>query len=160
MIILGIDPGSIATGFGFIEKSGNKHKLVHQGVIRSKPKELIQMRYLNIFNELEKLLEEIRPDAIAIESQFVQKNVQSALKLGMAKGVAMLPGAKRDIPIFEYTPMKAKLAVTGNGRASKEQVTRMVRTLLSISETLAEDAADALALAICHAHQGNHVRIH
>lgn len=154
MIILGIDPGSIATGFGCIEKSGNKFRLIRHGVIRNNSKQELATRYLNIFESLGKIIDEVHPDAISIESQFVQKNVQSALKLGMAKGSALIAGASRNIPIFEYTPMKAKLAATGNGRASKDQVSRMIRTLLSISETLAEDAADALALAICHAHHG------
>ena len=110
-------------------------------------------RYLALFNSMEKLLELYTPDAVAVETQFVYKNVQSALKLGMARGVIIIAAARRGIPIFEYAPKKAKLAVVGNGAASKEQVQRMIQLLLKLPELPEpEDAADALALAICHAH--------
>ncbi len=109
-------------------------------------------RYLALFNGIEKLLELYTPDAVAVETQFVYKNVQSAMKLGMARGVVLLAAARRGIPIFEYTPKKAKLAACGNGGASKEQVQRMIQLLLKLPVLPEpEDAADALALAVCHA---------
>ena len=122
------------------------------GCIRPPPHLNNPERYLALFNGLEKLLDLYTPDAVSVETQFVYKNVQSALKLGMARGVVLIAAARRGIPVFEYAPKKAKLAVVGNGSASKEQVQRMVQLLLKLTVLPEpEDAADALALAICHA---------
>lgn len=151
-IILGIDPGTHCTGFGLIKHFGNRHELITFGVIRTKPAQKLELRYLMIFEEIAQLVAQHGPDAIAVETQFVQKNAQSALKLGMARGVAMVAGAKYNIPIFEYAPTKIKLAVTGRGNASKHQVQQMTKLLLALDKIPAEDAADALAIAICHAH--------
>ena len=151
--ILGIDPGTVVTGWGIIEEIHNAYKLVAFGVIKNKPKLSPSKKYLNIHNEISLLVEEYAPDALSIETQFVDKNVQSAIKLGMARGVAIVAAAKHDVPIYEYTPSKAKRAVTGNGNATKGQVGQMIKILLNLKEIPSpEDAADALALAITHSH--------
>lgn len=114
----------------------------------------LHKRYLIIFNALEELIFKYAPTAMAVETQFVNKNVQSAIKLGMARGVSIIAAARNNIPIYEYAPKKAKLAVVGNGKASKQQVQKMVQVLLNLKNiTLPEDAADALAIALCHSHQ-------
>jgi len=152
-IILGIDPGTQVTGYGIIVMEGHLLKAVDFGCIRPPKTATPAEKYLTIFNGLEQLIASFRPTAIAVETQFVYKNVQSALKLGMARGVALLAAAKQAIPIFEYAPRKAKCAVVGQGAASKEQVQKMIQLLLRLSSLpTPEDAADALALAICHAH--------
>ncbi len=153
-IILGIDPGSRVTGFGLIKKEKKEIKVIDFGCIRPPPKLDIAKRYLVIYDSIEDLILKYKPTVLSIETQFMYKNAQSALKLGMAKGVAMVVCAKYDIPIFEYAPKKAKLAVVGTGSASKHQVQKMMQMLLKLSKPpTPEDAADALALALCHAHQ-------
>lgn len=147
--ILGIDPGTQITGFGVIESM----KPLDYGCIRPPAKHPLEKRYQIIFDAIETLIQKYRPDAIAVESQFVLKNAQSAIKLGMAKGMAYLAAARHQIPIYEFAPKKAKLAVVGHGNASKGQLQKMIQALLrlpTIPEP--EDAADALALAICCAH--------
>ncbi len=157
-IILGIDPGTRVTGYGVIKVRHPRIEPVDFGCIRPPTNQDLPARYLALFNSLEKLLNEYSPDAVAVETQFVYKNVQSALKLGMARGVVMIAAARRGIPIFEYAPKKAKLAVVGNGSASKEQVQKMIQLLLELPVLPEpEDAADALALAICHAHSVNYL---
>ncbi len=153
-IILGIDPGTIITGYGIIHEKNGKIQPLDFGCIRPPASLPLEKRYLIIYEALQKLIDKHKPQAIAVETQFVKKNVLIAMKLGMARGMALLAAAKNDIPIYEYAPKKAKLAVVGNGSASKEQVQKMIQLLLSLP-TLPEpeDAADALALAICHAHQ-------
>lgn len=151
--ILGIDPGTRVTGFGIISECNGSFNPLDFGCIRPPAKLPIAERYLIIFNAVEHLLETHSPDAVAVESQFVYKNVQSAMKIGMARGTVLLAAARRKIPIYEYAPTKAKLAVVGNGSASKEQVQRMIQLLLKLPHPPEpEDAADALALALCHAH--------
>ncbi|MEI8328803.1 MAG: crossover junction endodeoxyribonuclease RuvC [Chlamydiia bacterium] len=151
LIIIGIDPGTRVTGFGVI-KSGIQMQPLDFGCIRPPSTLAIPQKYLVIFEGIEHLIAKYKPDAIAVETQFVYKNVQSAMKLGMARGMVLVAGAKNNIPLFEYAPKKAKLAVVGNGAASKEQVQRMVQVLLRLPQIpTPEDAADALALAICHA---------
>lgn len=153
MIILGIDPGSASTGWGVIHVNGNTYSLIDFGVIGPKSKKLSE-RYFFIFDELEALIKKFNPDAISIETQFVYLNAQSALKIGMAKGVGLILAGKYNIPIFEYAPKTAKRAVTGSGSASKESVEKMIYLLLHIAKAkkIPNDASDALALAICHAH--------
>lgn len=150
MIILGIDPGTILTGYGLIQKDSSIFP-IDFGCIRP-PKSLsLPERYRIIFDGVHALMEKHHPDVLAIESQFVLKNVQSAIKLGMAKGMAILAASQHGIPVFEYTPTRAKRAVVGNGHASKWQVQKMVQTILRLPQVpTPEDAADALALAICH----------
>lgn len=153
-IILGIDPGTVITGYGIIESTGGKIVPLDYGAITPPKKLELPARYLIIHEAIEKLIDTFSPTAVSIETQFVGKNVQSAIKLGMARGVAILAAAKRKIPIFEYAPKKAKAAVVGSGTASKMQVQKMIQMLLSLSEIpQPEDAADGLALAICHAQQ-------
>lgn len=151
MIILGIDPGTVVTGYGLIETDGTNFRAIDYGCIRPPSNLKLSDRYLVIFNALEELIEKYSPDAMAIETQYVAKNPQSAIKLGMARGIAVVAAKRRGMSVFEYSPSKAKSSVVGNGRASKEQVQGMVKMLLKLTVIpTPEDAADALALAICH----------
>ncbi len=149
--ILGIDPGTRITGYGIIDIESGP---VDFGCIRPPPDLTLPERYKIIFDGVEALIARHAPIAIAVESQFVLKNAQSAIKLGMAKGMVYLAAARQSIPIYEYAPKKAKLAVAGTGGASKLQVQKMIQALLRLPQLPEpEDAADALALAICCAHQ-------
>ncbi len=151
-LILGIDPGTRITGYGVIRRRHPHLEPIDFGCIRPPAGLPLPERYLALFNGLEKILDQYKPDAVAVETQFVYKNIQSAMKLGMARGVLLVAAAKRGIPIFEYAPKKAKLAVVGHGSASKEQVQKMIQLLLKLPILPEpEDAADALALAVCHA---------
>lgn len=153
LIILGVDPGTAVTGYGIIKVTPHTQMVIDFGCIRPPSSMKGYGRYLIIFNAIEELIKEHRPHALAVESQFVYKNPQSALTLGIAKGMAILAALIHHIPITEYAPKKAKMAVTGSGRASKEQVQRMIQLLLKLSKLpTPADAADALALALCHAH--------
>lgn len=155
-IIIGIDPGTAITGYGIILVNGSNFSAIDYGCIRPPAKLKLSDRYLIIFNGLEELLDKYKPHALSVETQFVKHNVQSAIKLGMARGIAIIAAKKRGIPVFEYTPMRAKRAVVGNGNASKEQVQGMVQKLLRLAEApYPEDASDALSLAICHAQASN-----
>lgn len=162
MIILGIDPGTKVTGYGLIKMKFNTYEVLDFGCIRPPAKAEASEKYLIIFNGIEQLLETYSPDAVAVETQFMYKNAQSSMKLGMARGMAILAAARRKISLYEYAPRKAKLAVVGNGAASKEQVQKMIQVLLHLPKLpTPEDAADALALALCHAHTiKKNVRIH
>lgn len=152
-VILGIDPGTICTGYGIIKLVGSRIEVVDFGCIRPPPKLKLETRYKILFEAFEGLIERHSPTQIAIESQFVLKNPQSALKLGMAKGMAFLAAAKKEIPIYEYAPKKAKQAVVGTGNASKYQVQKMIQSLFNLPTIPEpEDAADALSLALCCAH--------
>lgn len=151
-IIIGIDPGTTITGYGIIKIVGSGYQAIDYGCIRPPASLKLSDRYLVIFEGLEELLERHQPQALAVETQFVQRNVQTAIKLGMARGIAIIAAKRKGIPVFEYTPMRAKRAVVGNGRASKEQVQSMVQRLLKLSAPpTPADASDALSLAICHA---------
>ncbi|QLH37617.1 MAG: crossover junction endodeoxyribonuclease RuvC [Parachlamydiaceae bacterium] len=157
VIIIGLDPGTRITGFGIIKVSGNQYQALDYGCIRPPSKDLLTDRYLIIYNALEEIIEKYKPDALVIETQYVKENIQSAIKLGMVRGIAIIVAKSAGIPVFEYAPTKAKLAVVGRGHASKAQVQRMVQVLLRLSQLPEpEDAADALALAICHAHSAQH----
>jgi len=152
MIILGIDPGTHITGYGIILYRPQKVEALDFGCIRPPKKATSSGRYLIIFEAIETLIETHQPEALAVEGQFMHKNAMSALKLGMARGMAILAAERSGIPIFEYAPKKAKKAVVGHGSARKEQVQKMIQTLLNLPELpTPEDAADALALALCHA---------
>jgi crossover junction endodeoxyribonuclease RuvC len=152
-IILGIDPGTRVTGYGVIRQLGLHCEPLDFGCVRPPPHLPLHERYKIIFDGVEQIIAQFTPNAIAVESQFVMKNVQSALKLGMAKGMILLAAARYKIPIFEYAPTKAKQAVVGRGGATKLQVQKMIQTLLKLPKLPEpEDAADALALAICCAH--------
>jgi crossover junction endodeoxyribonuclease RuvC len=157
--ILGIDPGTQATGYGVIRVKGNSTETLAFGSICPPSKQTAPEKYLTIFNGVDDLISQFQPDALAVETQFVLKNAQSAIKLGMARGVVILAAARRQIAVFEYAPAQAKRAVVGNGAASKSQIQKMVRLLLRLQGPIeSEDAADALALALCHAnHRGSYV---
>jgi len=155
MRILGIDPGSESTGYGIIETDGTRHTAVLYGAVRTRPSQPFPERLLQIYRELTAVLEKEKADSMAIEGIFYAANVKSALKLGHARGVALLVGAQHGLDIHEYSPLEIKSAVVGYGRAEKRQVQTMVRFLLRLSEIPApDDASDALAVAICHAHRG------
>jgi crossover junction endodeoxyribonuclease RuvC len=151
--IFGIDPGSNRTGYGCVETSRSRHRIVTSGAITNPPLTGFPQKLLRIYTRLSALLTECRPDCVAIESLFHAANVRSALKLGHARGVAVLAAVEAGIPVVEYTPAEVKLAVVGYGRAEKHQVQQMVKLLLGLSAApTPHDAADALAVAICHAH--------
>jgi crossover junction endodeoxyribonuclease RuvC len=159
VIIIGIDPGTSVTGYGVIKIQDHRYFAVDYGCVRPPVSLKLSERYLIMFDAIEELLGKYQPQALAVETQFVKKNVQSAIKLGMARGLAIVAAKRKRIPVFEYAPTKAKSAVVGNGRASKQQVQGMVKLLLNLSEIpKPEDAADALALAICHA-QSSHLSL-
>ncbi len=149
--ILGIDPGSRVTGFGVIDTEGNRTTYVASGCVRVRGDTLPERLGL-IFEEVSDLVSSHRPDEIAIEQVFVNRNAASALKLGQARGAALVAGVRSSRPIFEYTPAQVKQAITGKGSAAKAQIQHMVRLLLSLPSAPPEDAADALAVALCHGH--------
>jgi len=154
MRIIGIDPGSGNTGYGIIETDGSEHRLVLYGAITSGAKKPFHERLLKIHNELNKILTRERADAMAIEEVFYAANVQAALRLGHARGVALLAAAEHGLSVHEYSPLEIKSAVVGYGRADKFQIQAMVRLLLKLPELPTPDhAADALAVAICHANR-------
>ena len=147
--VLGIDPGSRVTGFGVIDSEGSRTTYVASGCIRVRGDTLAERLGL-IFEEVSSLVDMHRPEEIAVEQVFVNRNAASALKLGQARGAALVAGVRASLPIFEYTPAEVKQAITGKGSAAKEQIQYMVRLLLSLASAPPEDAADALAVALCH----------
>ena len=149
-LILGIDPGSRATGFGVIEVEGNRLRYVASGCIRPEPGAHPQ-RLRTIFRGITEVIERYSPQESAIEEVFLGKSVSSALKLGQARGSAMVACVEHDLPLAEYPARTVKQSVTGSGSADKLQVQHMVRALLGLQGKLQSDAADALAIAICHA---------
>lgn len=155
MKIFGIDPGSERTGYGCIEASGSRHRLVICGCLSGPARATFPERLKAIHSGLCDLLARHRPDCVAIEDIFYARNVRSALRLGHARGVALLAACEANLPIAEYAPAEIKRAVVGYGRAEKSQVQQMVKLLLGLDEAPApHDAADALAVAICHLHHG------
>jgi len=151
--IFGIDPGSERTGYGCVETDGSRHTLVVCGAIRTPAPASFPDKLLAIHTRLASLLAECRPDVVAIESLFHAVNVRSALKLGHARGVAMLAAVEARVPVFEYAPAEIKRAVVGYGRAEKPQVQQMIKLMLGLAEAPSPfDASDALAVAICHIH--------
>lgn len=152
-IIIGIDPGTNVMGYGILGVKGRSPAMIAMGVIQLNKFESHYLRLRRIFERVTGLVEQYLPDEMAIEAPFFGKNVQSMLKLGRAQGVAMAAALSRDVPITEYEPRKIKMAITGNGAASKEQVQEMLRRILSIdaSQLLPQlDATDALGAALCH----------
>jgi len=151
--VFGIDPGSLRTGYGCIESDGRRHRLLACGAIRTATHAPLAARLEQIHAELGQLLSEHRPDCIVIENLFHAKNVKSALVLGHARGVAVLAAVQTALPIVEYTPAEIKASVAGYGRAGKSQMQHMVKILLGLaSAPKPHDAADALAVALCHVH--------
>jgi crossover junction endodeoxyribonuclease RuvC len=149
--ILGIDPGSRVTGYGIIDVDGDRAAVATFGVIKTGAGDFPQ-RLGVIFSGIRGLVDEFRPDEVAVENVFVSKNAASALKLGQARGAAICAAISRDLPVSEYSPRSVKQAIVGRGGADKVQVQHMVCVLLRLAETPAEDAADALAVALCHQH--------
>lgn len=151
MKILGIDPGSRLTGFGIIDCSGSQPRLLHHGVVKVGSGDF-PTRLGVIFTAISELIRDYGPQQAAVETQFVSRNVMSALKLGQARGAAVCAAVAGGLSVAEYAPRQVKLAVVGTGKADKHQVQHMIATLLNTRESLGEDAADALAVALCHHH--------
>ncbi len=149
--ILGIDPGSRVTGFAVIERQGNHNQYLASGCIRTRGESLPE-RLKVIFEGIEGIIQTHAPEEVAVEQVFMHRNAASALKLGQARGAAITAAVKHSLPVFEYTATQIKQAIVGKGHAAKEQVQHMVKLLLHLSDTPQEDAADALAVALCHSH--------
>jgi len=150
VIVLGIDPGTVATGYGVVERVGGVLRHIDHGVIRTSSKQALWTRLGIIHEGIVAVLDAHPPDALSLERCFVGRNVQSALKLGHARGAVMVAAVSRGVDVAEYTPGQVKQAVTGHGRAEKVQVAEMVRVILGLGKAAPEDASDALAAAICH----------
>lgn len=152
MIILGIDPGVATIGFGLIDAQRGKNKLLQYGVITTPPGIPLSSRLLQISNDMEELLQTFHPDEMAVEELFFSKNITTGIAVAHGRGVILLAAEKLGVPVFEYTPMQVKQSVVGYGKAEKKQVMLMTQRLLNMKEIpRPDDAADALALAICHA---------
>ncbi|HTP13378.1 MAG TPA: crossover junction endodeoxyribonuclease RuvC [Bacteroidota bacterium] len=151
MIILGVDPGTLVTGYGVLEVEGSSVTVLDFGVIINRNQRSMPIRLKEIYSKLCAIITKYHPDEFAIETAFYGKNAQSALKLGHARGVSMLAAVNFEVPTSEYSPREVKKAVVGNGAASKDQVKYMVKSLLGLHETpKLFDATDALAVALCH----------
>ena len=154
MLVLGIDPGLIQTGYGLIKVGSEKKQVIDYGTISPNSKDKLALRLLAIYNDLLSIINEYEPSVMAIEEVFYGKNVKSALLLGHARGVSMICAAKYNIPVFEYAARKVKQSITGNGNAHKSQIKFMIMKELNLKEFNAPiDASDALAIALCHIYQ-------
>jgi len=154
MIVLGIDPGLLQTGFGLIKVGSNKNQVIDYGTISPNSKDKLALRLLVIYNDLLSIIDQYKPSIMAIEEVFYGKNVKSALLLGHARGVSMICAAKYNIPVFEYSARKVKQSITGNGNAHKSQIKFMIMKELNLKQFNAPiDASDALAIALCHIYQ-------
>ncbi len=152
--ILGIDPGSQATGFGAIDTDGHRHQLVEHGVIRTPAAYSFPQKLHFIHQRVVEVLDRSRPEEVVVENLFYATNVKSALRLGHVRGVTLIAGVARGLSVFEYSPLEVKQAVVGYGRADKGQVQKMVALLLGLLEPPEpDDVSDALAVALCHAHR-------
>ncbi len=149
-LILGIDPGSRVTGYGIIRASGARQEYVSSGCIRTTDKVTLPEKLDEIFSGVSQIINEFVPEELAIEKIFMSRSAESALKLGHARGVAIVAAVNQGLPVFEYEARKVKQAVVGTGAATKEQVQHMVQTLLKLPGRPQADAADALAIALCH----------
>ena len=155
MIVLGIDPGTAIMGYGIVHYQNSRHKALSYGVLRTGKDEKTEERLKQLFLGINRLLDEYAPDVMAVEELFFNRNTTNAISVGQARGVAMLAAGLRDMPVGEYTPLQVKQAVVGYGRAEKHQVQYMVRKILGMAETpKPDDAADALAVAICYCQFG------
>ncbi|MBI5047336.1 MAG: crossover junction endodeoxyribonuclease RuvC [Deltaproteobacteria bacterium] len=159
MRVLGIDPGSHITGYGIVDS--DKGKLIHicDGSIVTGSKNHIALKLNSIFDAIHKVINEFKPDSVAVEDIFYAKNARSAIMLGHARGVAILSVAQHGLSVSAYSPMKIKQAVVGYGNATKEQVQKMVKALLKMNSIPRPDASDALAAAICHIHHNNNCKL-
>ncbi len=155
MVILGVDPGLSTVGWGAVEYSASRFRTLAYGAIRTKAGLPVEERLSQIYDGLSELLAQYRPDAMAIEELFWQSNITTGIVVAEARGTLLVCAAKHSVPIFEYTPLQVKSSVVGYGRAEKKQVMAMTASLLGLKEIpRPDDAADALAIAVCHAHTG------
>lgn len=151
MIILGVDPGIATVGYGVVELVGNKYRVIDYGAILTPSDQLFPDRLRSVYDQLNDVIIRHRPDDLAIEELFFNKNVKTAIKVGHARGVEILAAVNHDLEVYEYTPLQVKQAVVGYGRAEKRQVQEMVKILLNLEKIpKPDDVADALAVAICH----------
>ena len=150
--ILGIDPGLRRTGWGLIGCEGNRLIYLACGSVETSDKLSLAERLVTIHDGLARIVDEFRPDEAAVEATFVNRDAVATLKLGQARGAAIVAGVNAGLPVFEYTALQVKQAVVGHGRADKQQVQKMLKALLNLPECAQEDASDALATAVCHAH--------
>ena len=151
MRLLGIDPGTRITGYGIIDVEGNRLRHVNNGIIKTRSSDPLPLRLKTIYDGLTTILNEFAPQAVAVEQVFLAKNPRAALTLGHARGTAVLSAVNLGLEVQEYSALQVKSAVVGYGHAAKQQVQQMVKALLNLPEVAQEDAADALAVAICHA---------
>lgn len=160
MLVIGIDPGTASTGYGVVrQKRGGEIEAVDFGVISTTPNQPMPQRLRNLFLELRELLAKHQPESSAVETLFFQRNVKTAISVGQARGIVLLALAEAGVSVDEYTPKEIKQAIIGYGGADKRQVQDMVKTLLGLSERPhPDDAADALAIAICHLHSSSTIR--
>lgn len=153
MIVLGIDPGTAITGYGFVTERDSQAIAIASGAITTPADQSLPDRLVTIHQQLGALIEQYKPDHAAVEQLFFNKNVRTALAVGHARGVILLTLAQANVPIFEYTPLEVKQAITGHGRADKRQIQQMITWLLNLDKTpKPDDVADALAIAVCHLH--------
>lgn len=153
MLVLGIDPGTAATGYGLVSKEGDELTLVVYGTVNTPRHMPLPQRLQTVYRELGEIISQHRPDAVAVERLFFSKNARTALSVGQAQGVALLAAAEAGVPTHEYTPLQVKQSVVGYGRATKAQVQQLVKMLLALdSVPQPDDAADAIAVAVCHLH--------
>ncbi len=153
MKILGIDPGFAIVGYGIIDHTGNKFKTIEYGAVTTEATEDMFVRFKKIYDGVTEIIERTNPDAMAIEELFFNSNQKTAINVAQARGIILLAAMNKNVPIFEYTPLQVKQAVVGYGRADKTQVQQMVKALLNLEKVpKPDDTADALAIAICHAH--------
>ncbi|HFE51966.1 MAG TPA: crossover junction endodeoxyribonuclease RuvC [Bacteroidetes bacterium] len=154
--VLAIDPGTSTAGYALLDWEAGKAEVLKAGVIRQKPRQALSERLVVLYDRVEELIRTYRPGVLAIEDVFFARNVRSSLKLGEARGVVIVAAARQGLEIAEYSPAEVKQAVAGHGAASKEQIQRMVATLLGLTEVpKPSDVADALAIALCHCHRQN-----
>jgi crossover junction endodeoxyribonuclease RuvC len=160
VIILGVDPGTAITGYGVLKSDGDALEMVAYGTVTTPPDWKMPQRLVAIHRELAALIEQYQPTDAVVEKLFFSKNVRTALSVGQARGVALLAAAQANLTIHEYTPLQIKQAIVGYGRAEKQQIQQMVKVLLQLDFVpQPDDAADALAIAICHAHSARYEKM-
>ncbi|MCX5780800.1 MAG: crossover junction endodeoxyribonuclease RuvC [Firmicutes bacterium] len=153
MLVLGMDPGTATTGFGLVEQVRGRERVVHYGVIKTSPSLDMPRRLVQINREYNEIIDQYHPDAVAIEALFYFKNAKTVISVAQSRGILLMTAAAREIEIAEYTPLQVKQAVTGVGNAQKKQVQIMVQKILAMDKIpQPDDAADALAIALCHLH--------
>lgn len=155
MRILGIDPGYAIVGYGVLEYDNTRFKVINYGAITTEPDTPFDKRLAEIYGDMCSILDMFKPDCVSIEKLYFNTNITTGIDVAHARGVTMLAAVQRGVPIFEYTPLQVKVAVTGYGRAEKHQVQEMIKNILRLKEVpKPDDTADALAIAICHGHTG------